>query len=201
VKLVIVTPRVDGRDRFWDQCLRSANTRPNDVLHLWNHPHLAWNSSGAAMNSLLETALYLGFSHYLLLSDDDFLLPGWYQALSAPVIEDPSLDMVYGDIATCGEDGELGRPWIPPTFNDHSVMWVPTLPGTGIIAMSVWQRAGGYPEWPGACDQALFATAHKKKPLKVHRIPGAFYAHRQWSGQESKRADKGALDKHLSDLR
>jgi hypothetical protein len=199
VQLAILTPRLRGREHFWKACRESIGLTPEPVLHLWNNPDKTqWPNSGRAMNELCALAYDLGATHYMLLSDDDFLLTGWWTALMTPVLANPAVDFVYGDIGTCDRDGEMGRPWIPPAFDGERVMRDVTLPGAGIINMDVWLRAEGYPSFVGAVDQAMWAHAHAVRPLHVQRVSGVFYCHRQWSEQQEwRRADSAALAREL----
>lgn len=154
--------------------------------------------SGDKLNRGVAEAIARGCTHYIFLSDDDAFVPGWYEAHIAGLESDPEADFVYGDILAVDEIGNPLTVWSPPPYSHEALLSEPTLPGVGIINVDVWRRAGGYENIPYGQDWLMFAKA---APLRVVRIPGVWYAHRQWASTETARGDRGPLNRELERLR
>lgn len=193
MRLGIVTPATAGREAYLTLATRSIGDPriPHVIVE-------GTDTSAIKLNRGIIRLKDLGCTHYMFLADDDVLVPGWYGAHYQGYMECPDADFVYGDILTISESGQPTGFWIPPLYTEESLLSKPTLPGVGFIRMEVWDRAGGYPDVPFGADWLMFAKA---LPLKVKRIEGAWYGHRQWPNTESVQADRAPLFAELARIR
>lgn len=185
MRLAILTPRIDGREEKWRLCRDSVVADAPSIPHLILSPEdNKSTTAGQAMNQLCAQAVSYGFTHFFQVSDDDYLLPGWYDALMAPFAKRPDLEVVTSDVLVCNEAGEITTRWHAHAKIDR--IWNDSIP-FHITSLDVWERAGGYPEVPWCSDWLMLAKAHKAQPVSMVKVPGAWYVHRNWQDTESAR--------------
>jgi hypothetical protein len=156
--LALITPTVPGREEMLKVALDSVydEVRANRLTHFLMP---GTDSAAVKYNRALTMAQTKGFTHYFLLSDDDFLVKGWLDAHMWGLAQQPGADFVYGDIAIAQKNGAPSGVWKPPVYDDLKLLYQPTLPGVGIISIDTWARAGGYRDVPYGADWLLFAHA------------------------------------------
>ena len=144
------------------------------------HRHERNKGLGGSRNtgfSLAETEFVV------TLDADDKLTPTALEKLSKAALEDPDLDLVFGDYQLFGDDDELlqfpGPPAGTPVLRAEH-----TLPGAGsLMRRSFWQRQGGYDEAEilrkGREDFEFYVRASSSREgVRFRRIPETFYLYR-----------------------
>lgn len=182
MRLAILTPRLVGREGFWEQCRDSIRKDAPHLPHLTIEPEAnKTTSAGQAMNILCQRAVDMGFSHYFQVSDDDWLNPGWYEALMAPFEADPAVEATGSDIRAHMEDGRVWTWGAPRSIDQIATESIPF----HITDLEVWARSGGYPEDIYASDWRMLAAAHRVQPVKYVWVPGPWYNHRRHPATET----------------
>jgi hypothetical protein len=186
VRLAVLTPRLPGRDHYFAQCRESvlSELQPLD-FHLTLDPEENDTSTaGEAMNILYRRAIKLGATHVLQVSDDDYLLPGWYSGLVVPFTYG-GIEMTQCDVTAVDAEGRVLKVWESPEYSPAGIFQ--RVCSFFVLDIGVWQRAGGYAEVPFGSDWLMLARATAVRPVRHKKVTGAYYCHRQWGSTETAR--------------
>ena len=121
------------------------------------------------------------------LNSDDMILPGALRRVAAVFLENPDVDVVYGNrVIIDGHDRQVGR-WILPGHDGEVLSWADFIPQESLFwRRRVWERVGARVDetFRFAMDWDLlirFRTAGARF-LHMPRVIGAFRVH---SGQKT----------------
>ncbi|MGE0024279.1 MAG: glycosyltransferase family 2 protein [Hyphomicrobium sp.] len=160
------------------QALAREDKRVTYVRHAVNKKHIATYNEGID---------WISADYYLLLSADDYLLPGALARAAALLDARPDVGFVFGNANELQEDGTESR---MDTFGDGSgdrvvsgeefieINWpynaVPT--PTAVVRTSLQKEVGGYrPELPHAGDMEMWMRLAARAPVGMIDAAQAVY--------------------------
>lgn len=101
--------------------------------------------------------------------------PDWLERITAPLREDPSVDLVGGyyraRVETPLQEAIAAATVVPPERVDPQTF----LPSSRSFAFRkrAWERVGGYPEWADHNEDTIFAHALRKAGFRMVFVPDA----------------------------
>jgi glycosyltransferase involved in cell wall biosynthesis len=158
-----------------DYFIQDGSSQDNTIALLKHYENqgLSWHSESDTGQA---QAINRGFLHTTgelmgWLNSDDLLLPGALIYIANYFIQNPQIDVVYGNRLLIDEEGrEIGR-WVLPGHNNKVLSWADYIPQETLFwRRSIWDKIGGY------IDES-FQFAMDWDLLLRFRDEGAQFAH------------------------
>jgi glycosyltransferase involved in cell wall biosynthesis len=164
----VLTPTVAGREKLLRECEWSVVAQTVTVFEHLVERDEQRDGCSATMNRVAARAR----GEWLLpLADDDLLLPGCVEHLTAAAAADA--DVIYS----------------PPLVSGNEDRWwffqaPPVIPATALIRAELWRELGGYDDVAREEDRKFWIKALEAGARFV-RVDEPCWVYRQWDGNKS----------------